>query len=293
MVRYRMSLIVFVLMPFKPQFTKRYEQAIKRAVEDSGMRAERVDKQSYHHQGITDRVLQQIEDSDILIADMSGNNSNVLYEVGYAHAKNKLCILLTNRTNKIPFDLKNKRHVVFSGLNDLRKKISKELKALTAEMELSFVRTDPECMSKVPVSVIETKIVGQSEATSIRARIRSGSELRRKNISAEMLKIDRRIGNARWKRFKLEQPIQLTWTDTNAILTNFPPSATKYVNVFHIDHRENKLTLWGVSMPQTLSDFLSAQAKYRVTLSVMGRQLQLEMGWHGQWDTISVQAVSP
>jgi hypothetical protein len=74
-----MSLLVFVLMPFTKKLNKRYKQAIKRAVQDAGMGAERVDKQSFHRQGVTDRIIQQIQDADFLIADMSGNNPNVLY----------------------------------------------------------------------------------------------------------------------------------------------------------------------------------------------------------------------
>src|ERR1700730_4192158 len=116
----RMKLFVFVLMPFDKKFNKRYELAIKCAIQDAGMRAERVDQQSFPRQGITDRIIKQIQDADILIADMSAKNPNVCYEVGYAHAKNKLCILLTNDPNAIPFDLKDRRHIVFSNLNDLK-----------------------------------------------------------------------------------------------------------------------------------------------------------------------------
>ena len=52
-----MNLFVFVLMPFAPKFKKRYEQAIKPAVRNAGMRVERVDEQSFHHQGITERIV--------------------------------------------------------------------------------------------------------------------------------------------------------------------------------------------------------------------------------------------
>ncbi len=87
-----MSLFVLVLMPFSKKYDRTYATMKRAAV---GMRVERVDEQSFHRQGITERIIQQIEDADILIADMTTNNPNVLNEVGYAHAKNKLCILLT------------------------------------------------------------------------------------------------------------------------------------------------------------------------------------------------------
>ena len=275
-------------MPFDKQFNDRYEKAIKGAVRDAGMQAERVDEQSFHRQGITERIIQQIQDADILIADVSTNNLNVLYEVGYAHATNKLCILLTKNPKTIPFDLKNRRHILFSSLNDLKAKLLKDLEALKAEAELSFDKADAECVATVPVNVINTTIVGTSKATSIRVKVKTNSEIHSRNVPAQMTKIERRTGAER-KRFKLEQPIQLTWTDTDTILTDFSGSTAKYVNVFHIDHNENKLTIWRVSMPLALSAFLSIQATYRVTIEVMGRQIQLDIIWLGQWNTMTAE----
>jgi nucleoside 2-deoxyribosyltransferase len=279
---------VFVLMPFARKFNDRYS-AIKRAVRDAEMQVERVDEQSFNRQGITDRIIQQIQDADILIADMSTNNLNVFYEVGYAHAKNKLCVLLTRDPTTIPFDLKNRRHIVFSGLNDLRAKLLSELKALKVEAELFFDITDRECFATVPVHLIKTEIVGASQATSIRAKVKTGSEIDQRNVSAQMIKIERRIEAERWKRFKLEQPIQLTWTDTDTILTDFLGCAAKYVNVFHVDHNENQLTIWKVPMPSALSAFLNQCATYRVTISVMGRQIQVDIIWRGHWNTMTAR----
>jgi hypothetical protein len=282
-----MSLFAFVLMPFAKKHDEKYA-AIKDAIKKAKMRSDRVDKQSFHRQGITERIIQQIQDADLLIADMSTNNPNVLYEVGYAHAKNKLCVLLTKNPKAIPFDLKNKRHIVFSSPHDLRKNLSKELEALKAEAELSFDKTDAECLAKVPVSVFKTEISNMSQATSIRAKVKTSSEIHLRNVSAQMTKIERRIGKGKWKRFDLEQPIQLTWTDTDTISTDLNGPATKYVNVFHVDHSENKITIWRASMPLPLSAFLSKRATYRVTISALGRQTRLQIDWRGSWDVMKI-----
>src|SRR5688572_5190605 len=108
---------VLVLMPFKPEFSDIYKFGIKGAADDAGAYAERVDEQNFDG-GILDRVYNQINKADVCVADMTGQNANVFYEVGYAHALNKLVILLTQRPEDIPFDLKHHQHLVYQGKID-------------------------------------------------------------------------------------------------------------------------------------------------------------------------------
>jgi nucleoside 2-deoxyribosyltransferase len=125
----------FVLMPFANAFEDVYRIGIKEPAEALGIRAERVDEQIYV-EGILERIYRQIEAADIVIADMSGQNANVFYEVGYAHAKQKLCILLTNNADDIPFDLKHRRHIVYgSSIQMLRAQLSKELTWAISEID--------------------------------------------------------------------------------------------------------------------------------------------------------------
>src|SRR4051794_41173526 len=75
-----------------------------------------------------DRIYRQIEVADIVIADMTGKNPNVFYEVGYAHAKGKLTILLTSDATDIPFDLKHTRHIVYGqSITTLRERLIEDL----------------------------------------------------------------------------------------------------------------------------------------------------------------------
>jgi hypothetical protein len=94
-----------------------------------------------------------------------------------------------------------------------------------------------------------------------------------------MTKVERRrIGRTKWEQFKLDQPIQLTWCGTDTVSMDFFGAAVKYVNVFHIDHDDKKLTIWKVSMSDALSKFLDAEALYRVTISVLEKHIQLDIG---------------
>lgn len=77
--------------------------------------------------------------ADFIIADMTERNPNVFYEVGYAHAKDKLCILITSNADDIPFDLKHRRHVVYGrSITELRDQMEEELK--WAKLQIQNIR---------------------------------------------------------------------------------------------------------------------------------------------------------
>jgi nucleoside 2-deoxyribosyltransferase len=117
----------FVLMPFDKSFDDIYKMGIKETASSLDIIAERVDEQIFQ-EGILDQIYRQIDAADIIIADMSGQNPNVFYEVGYSHAKEKICILLTNNTEDIPFDLKHHRHIVYGdSISNLRDMLTDEL----------------------------------------------------------------------------------------------------------------------------------------------------------------------
>lgn len=114
----------FVLMPFSREFEDIYDLGIKSACMATGCYCERVDEQIFS-EGILDRIYNQISKADLIIADMTGQNANVFYETGYAHALNKKVILLTQNANDIPFDLKHYPHIVYG----------KSIKTLASEVK--------------------------------------------------------------------------------------------------------------------------------------------------------------
>jgi len=106
------QLFSFVIMPFNTDYNDIYQLGIKAAASNCHVKAERLDEQLFT-EGMLDRIYRQIEVADFIIADLSDRNPNVFYELGYAHAKDKICILLTKEATDIPFDLKHKRHIVY------------------------------------------------------------------------------------------------------------------------------------------------------------------------------------
>lgn len=105
----------FVLMPFATQFNEVYT-TIKEAVEspEVNFRCKRADDiMGGGH--IMESVLKEIGESEIVIADLTGRNPNVFYELGITHMMkdpNKV-ILLIQDIETMPFDLSPFRSIVY------------------------------------------------------------------------------------------------------------------------------------------------------------------------------------
>ena len=124
----------FILMPFEKAFDDIYKLGIQAVANELDVVAERVDEQTFS-ETILERIFRQIDAADFIIADMTGKNPNVFYEVGYAHAKNKLCTLLTQQAEDIPFDLKQHRHLVYGGsIQSLKEQLRPEIEWLKKEV---------------------------------------------------------------------------------------------------------------------------------------------------------------
>lgn len=131
----------FVLMPFSDEFDDIYKLGIQAVAFDHNVVAERIDEQSFS-EPILDRIYRQIDQADFIIADMTGKNANVFYEVGYAHAKGKPVVLLTQNVEDIPFDLKHHRHLVYNGsLVKLKELLNIEIRWQVSELAKNKIKT--------------------------------------------------------------------------------------------------------------------------------------------------------
>jgi hypothetical protein len=148
---------VFVLMPFDSSFDDVYAFGIKQACEDAGAYCERLDEQLFH-ESMVDRIYNQISKADLIVAEMSGRNPNVFYEVGYAHALGKPVVLLTREAADIPFDLRQRQHVVHGG----------SIKALRESLvrSIDWHLRNPGDVSDDAASELELRLEGQELATT-------------------------------------------------------------------------------------------------------------------------------
>lgn len=102
----------FVIMPFVGTFGTTYERVIRPAVEAAGLVCVRADE-LFSRPQITHDIWKQIRSCRVVLAELTGRNPNVLYELGLAHAIGKPAIIITREEQDVPFDLKALRYLYY------------------------------------------------------------------------------------------------------------------------------------------------------------------------------------
>lgn len=116
----------FVLMPFCKKWSDRiWKKHIKPIVEKYGMICLRAD--DLYGPNVMEDVAKGIIESRIIIADITGRNPNVFYELGVSHSIGKDVIILTQKESDIPFDIKGHRCIVYEDNTDGYEVLEKEL----------------------------------------------------------------------------------------------------------------------------------------------------------------------
>jgi hypothetical protein len=104
----------FVVMPFGPDDLQIvYDDYVKPTVEEyCSLKCVRGDDM-FGSGVIMNDILSAIADAEIVIADLTGQNANVFYEVGIAHATNKPVLLIAQSLDDVPFDLRHRRVLIY------------------------------------------------------------------------------------------------------------------------------------------------------------------------------------
>lgn len=108
-----MDNICFVIMPFGIGFDDLYEKVYVPAIQSQGLSPLRADE-IYDNQPIIRDITQSIHHAKVILADVTGRNPNVNYELGIAHALKKEVILLTAEKNDVPSDYHHWRYLQYS-----------------------------------------------------------------------------------------------------------------------------------------------------------------------------------
>jgi hypothetical protein len=118
---------VAVMMPFSKQYDEVYT-IIKESCESLGMQCHRADE-VWKNSAIIQDVFDLIFTSSIIIADLSGKNPNVFYEVGIAHTLGKYVVPIAQSTDDIAFDVGHHRVLKYSLEGDGKSKLKSSLQS--------------------------------------------------------------------------------------------------------------------------------------------------------------------
>jgi hypothetical protein len=121
----------FLAISYAPEF-----EPVKLAVREAAVRAGfccEVTGDLEAPGDIMDQVWLGIRGADVVVADITGNNPNVFYEIGLAHALGKEVILISQHT-KAPFDIRPKRRVTYDSgdLEGLKTRLAAAFGAISA-----------------------------------------------------------------------------------------------------------------------------------------------------------------
>lgn len=109
----------FLAMPFKATYSDELYVKISSALRQLGIFCHRADEDIRGGTVMID-VLRGLAEAELVIIDVTGNNPNVFYELGIAHAVRcaESTVLITQAMEKVPFDVKHYRFLEYKADGD-------------------------------------------------------------------------------------------------------------------------------------------------------------------------------
>ena len=129
----------FMVMPFgREDLNVVYEDFITPVVTETCRLGLQRGDDIFGSSPIMDDILTSIERANLVIADLTGKNANVFYEIGICHAFKKPVLLLAQSTDDVPFDLRHRRVLMYEysprGCKRLETALKDHLTAMLADV---------------------------------------------------------------------------------------------------------------------------------------------------------------
>lgn len=123
------STFCFALMPFQDSFFRLYEDGILPAANAAGLRCKHAGE-IFDNREIIEDVWESICTARLIVADVTGRNPNVFYELGICHTLGKEVIVLTQNRDDVPFDIRHRRFLDYDPdkLSSLKARLEKTIK---------------------------------------------------------------------------------------------------------------------------------------------------------------------
>lgn len=163
--------LCFIIMPFQDKTDRIYNEVISEAIRECGLTPIRAD-QIFDTRPIMISVMEKINESEIIIADVTDRNPNVFYELGMAHITKDRVILLSQDIEDVPFDLRHFRFIIYEDSEEgglkLHENIKETLSSIGAVSTTPVVvatseETEQESDSQVKMPEITSVIVTYEE----------------------------------------------------------------------------------------------------------------------------------
>jgi hypothetical protein len=103
----------FVMMPFADPLGGYYNSIYAPAIERARLKPIRADAEIYGTGKIIDQIWDGINSARVLLAELTGRNPNVMYELGIAHALQKPVVLVSSNEEDVPFDIRHVRVIYY------------------------------------------------------------------------------------------------------------------------------------------------------------------------------------
>jgi len=137
----------FIVMPFSLEWSKDVHVALAAACKATSVTAVRGDDVFTPTDILVD-IWQSINGADFVIADITGRNPNVLYELGVAHTLAKPVLIISRHAADIPIDLSTRRIILYGQSeddwrDDLGIKVTKAITEILRMYRLSATEPDP------------------------------------------------------------------------------------------------------------------------------------------------------
>lgn len=126
----------FVLMPFGEDWSDDVYDVLGEILKGEGYTAERADDANGSF--IMEDIWSKINMSKFIVAEVTGQNPNVMYELGIAHTVGKPVVMISRDMDRIPFDFRHLRVLDYSGVkgtDSLRERLPKFIQAAVDEQQ--------------------------------------------------------------------------------------------------------------------------------------------------------------
>lgn len=129
------DLDVFVAMPFLPELKPIYDNHICSVAGALSLSVARADD-FFGTAAVISDVWAAINSARLVIADCTGRNPNVFYEMGIAHTLGKPVALITQRSGDVPFDIQYIRYIEYEYPCGMQEFESRLTQTLVKELEI-------------------------------------------------------------------------------------------------------------------------------------------------------------